>query len=105
MTDHDIEQVDYGYGYQAQNSPQQHMTLKVDGSTLAIVLAVAAICGLVVGAILLPEVIDSRAAEHAARAVAKSEYAERDARVAIEKIAAMQAELARRGIHINLEDH
>ncbi len=95
---------DYSAGYQ---SPQQHVH-DGTGKVFAIVafgLALSAVGGVLVGAILIPEIVQSRANEAAARAVAKSEYAERDARVALDKLGYIQAELAKKGFNISLDGH
>lgn len=53
----------------------------------------------------ITEIIDARAAEKAAPAMAKAEYAERESRVAIDQVQTARIELAKRGIFIQLDDH
>lgn len=72
---------------------------------VACILGALSSGGVVIMAILMPEIIDARAAEKAAFAIAKAEYAERDARVAIDQVQTARIELSKRGIHIQLDDH
>lgn len=96
-----LEQIDYGYGYKAQNSPQQHMTLKVDGGMLAIAISLVALGGVVVGAITLPILAKNASAPADVRAA----IAEREARIAQDKFTYVQTELAKKGIYISTDGH
>lgn len=103
--DHDIEQVDYGYGYKGQNSPQQHTSIKVDGSSVAIGLSLLAIGGVLVAAIVLPHLIRSEAEKSGSESAVRSLIAEREARVAIDQVQTMRIELAKQKIFVQLDDH
>ena len=105
MADHDIEQIDYGYGYKGRNSPQQHTTIKVDGGMIAIAISLVALGGVVVGAITIPQMMRSSAEAAAAPANAKASYAERDARVALDKLQTAQLELNRQGFKVDFNAH
>lgn len=85
---------------QSGDGPKQMVNLRVDGNNLAIALALLACGGVIVGAITLPQLARSEAAAAAAPAYAKAEYAERDARVALDYVTSVQTELARRNIDI-----
>lgn len=98
-----IDQKDFGYGYKGVLSPQQHMSLKVEGGMLAVTLALLALGGVLVAAILVPEIIEARAHEAAAAAYATAAYAERDSRVALDKIGYIQSALDRNGIRVEQE--
>jgi hypothetical protein len=93
-----MEQIDYGIGYKGMLSPQQHMTLKVEGGNLAIALSLLALGGVVVGAILLPGLIDSKATASSAFARQTAQEAERESRIAIEQVDYMRVELAKKGV-------
>lgn len=108
--DRDIEQIDYGYGYKAQNSPQQHMSLKVDGGMLALAFAILAFGGVLVAAIFIPSLMESRAkaaVEEAVRPIAAkvaslestSYIAEREARVSQEDVKTIRMEMAKAGLY------
>lgn len=96
-----LEQIDYGTGYQARFSPQSHATIKVEGGSLAIAIALIALGGVIVGAITLP-ILAQKASEPIA---VRSQIAEREARVAIDQVQTMRIELARKGIFVNTDDH
>lgn len=98
-----MEQLDYGGNYRAILSPQQTLSLNVEGGTLAIAIALLALGGVLVAAILIPQIIDARANAAVAPAYATASYAERDSRVALDKIAYIQSALDRQGIHVEQE--
>jgi hypothetical protein len=73
---------DFSRGYL---SPQQHLSLKVEGGILAIAFSLLALGGVVIGAILLPSLIESRAQASSAYAREAAQTADREARVALEQ--------------------
>lgn len=91
------------------NSPKQQTQVTVGGSTvlaaIAAVFALLAFGGVLVSAILIPEIIEARAAQAAAPAEAKASYAERDARVALDKLQTAQLELNRQGFKVDFNAH
>ncbi len=100
-----MEQIDYGIGYRGYQSPQQHLNLKVDGGGIAIALSLIALGAVLAAVILLPSLIEASAEKAAAPANAAAAYANRDARVALDKIGYVQIELERKGIHISVDGH
>jgi hypothetical protein len=95
---------DYSQGV---NSPQQHVH---DGTgkalaLVAVVFGALAFGGVIVGAILIPDIIEARASEAAAPARATASYAERDARVALDKLQTAQLELNRQGFKVDFNAH
>lgn len=100
-----MEQIDYGYGYKAKNSPQQHTTVKIEGGTIALAFAILSFGGVIVGAITIPQMVRSTAEAAAAPAYQKASYAERDARVALDKLQTAQVALAKKGIDVNFDEH
>ena len=106
-----LEQFDYGYGYRGQNSPQQHMNLRVDGGAIGIALGLLAIGGVIVGAITIPMLADKSAkaaalelvqpvAVRAASAQDMSYLAERETKLMREQFGMLQVELEKKGIHL-----
>lgn len=104
-----LEQIDYGIGYKASHSPQQHTSVKVEADrAYAVIAMILSFCSIVViflAGVMLESYIKAEAERSAARSVAKAEYAERDARVALDKLTYLQVELAKRGIVISYDEH
>lgn len=90
---------------QSGDGPKQMVNLRVDGNNLAIALALLAFGGIIVAAILIPEIIEARAKEAGSAAEARSVYAERESRIAIDQVQTMRIELAKQKIFIQLDDH
>lgn len=95
-----LTQEDYGGIYKSRNSPQQNMTLRVDGGSIAIAIALVALGGVLVAAIMLPQIMRAQAEAAAAPAKAQASYAERDARVALDYVTSVQSSLEKNGISI-----
>jgi|SRR5678816_1461708 hypothetical protein len=95
-----MEQIDYGSAYKSKGVQQQNLTLKVEGGNLAIALSLLALGGVVVGAILLPGLIDSKATASSAFARQTAQEAERESRVAIEQVDYIRVALAEKGINV-----
>jgi len=98
-----MEQIDYGIGYKGVLSPQQHMTLKVEGGTLAIALSILALGGILIAAILLPDLIDSRAKAASAEPAAMASIANRESRLAQADLQRIRRALERN--HIKVDDN
>lgn len=105
-----LEQIDYGFGYKATHSPQQHTSVKVEAdrayAVIAMILSVGAILCVIVTLLVLPAYIKSEAnsaAVHAAQPLGERiasmqttmQYTEREARLAIQDVIDMKAELAK----------
>lgn len=112
-----MEQIDYGIGYRGMLSPQSHSTIKVEGGTLAIALALVALGAVLVATILLPQLAQSHANEAVAVAlrpisaqVASAQdrawLAERNEKINAEQIKIFAAELsAMKGQPVRLDGH
>lgn len=98
-----MEQIDYGIGYKGVLSPQQHMTLKVEGGILAIAFSLLALGGVLTAAILLPDLIDSRAKSAAAEPAATASIANRESRLAQADLQRIRRALERN--HIKVDDN
>lgn len=92
--------IDHGTANKGILSPQQHMTLNVAGGHLAIALSLLAVGGVIVLAILLPGLIDSKATASSAFARQTAQEAEREARISLEQVDYMRVALAEKGINI-----
>lgn len=110
------EQNDFGYGYKGVLSPQQHMTLKVDGGTLGIVLGLLSLGAVLAACILLPQLMRSQS--EAAVAVAlrpisaqvasaqdRAWLAERTGNINAEHLNEVRFALEAKGISVTLNDH
>lgn len=111
-----MEQIDYGGNYRAYQSPQQTMTLKVEGGLLAVAIALVALGAVLVATILLPQLAQSHANEAVAVAlrpisaqVASAQdrawLAERNSFATAEQLKILQAELATAGKPVRLDGH
>lgn len=94
-----LEQIDYGINQRAMGSSS--VILKVEGGMIAIAIALVSLGGVIVGAITLPIL----AQKAAAPADVRSQIAEREARIAQDKYAYVQSELAKKGIFITTDGH
>jgi hypothetical protein len=118
MSDHEQlhDERDYGGIYRSPHSPQQNVSLRLEGGSIAIGIALLALGGVIVGAMLLP--LLSQSQSEAAVAVAlrpisaqvasaqdRAWLAERDARVASDEMKILQVELAKRGIFVRTDGH
>lgn len=101
-----LTQEDFGGIYKSRNSPQQNnnQTVNVSGA-VAVAISMLAFGGVLVGAILIPDIIEARANEAAATAKVKADVAERESRIAIDQVQTMRIELAKQKIFIQLDDH
>jgi hypothetical protein len=104
-----LDQTDYGIGYKGNHSPQQHTSVKVEAdraySTVAMILSFGCIVVIFLAGVLLPAYIKAEAEAAASEANVKVQYAEREARVAIDQVQTMRIELAKKGIVLQLDDH
>lgn len=88
-----------------EHSPKQQVNLKVDGGGIALALSLVALGAVLVAAIMLPQIMRAQAEAAAAPAKAQASYAERDARVALDKLQTAQVALAKKGIDVNFDEH
>lgn len=95
-----MEQLDYGIGYKGILSPQQHMTLKVEGGMLAIALSLVALGAVFALVILLPGMIESRAISAASQASVRSQEAAQNSALARNDVAKLKLDLARQGFKL-----
>jgi len=72
---------------------------------VAIVLGSMALGGVIVGAVMLPDVVQSRAQSSAAAANENARIAEREARIAIDQTDALRMDLAKHGIVLRTDNH
>lgn len=98
-----MEQIDYGIGYKGVLSPQQHMTLKVEGGILAIALSLLALGAILSAAILLPNLINSSAKAASANADSMASIANRESRLAQADLQRIRRALERN--HIKVDDN
>lgn len=111
-----MEQIDYGGVYRSYQSPQQNLNLNIDGGTLAIAISLLALGGVLVAAILLPQLMDKQAeaaalrisqpiATQAAEARSVSYIGERQSKIATEELRLLQVELAKQGTFVRMDGH
>ncbi len=93
-------------------SPSAHNTLHISDegqaklwAVLATIMGCCALGGVMVMAIMLPDLIEAKTEKSMAAANQKASYAERDARVAIDGLSTMQIELAKKNIYVRTDGH
>lgn len=90
-----LDQQDFGYGYKGILSPQQHMTLKVDGGAVWVLLAT------LVASLLL----SAFSVGMAFRAYDMANLAERESRIAQDKYFYVAAQLAKLDPSFKTDEH
>lgn len=98
-----MEQIDYGGNYRAFQSPQQTMSLRVEGGAIAIALSLLALGGVLVASILIPTLIDKAATAASSGAVVRSQISERESRLNAEDIKLIRIALEKHGITVATE--
>jgi hypothetical protein len=111
-----LTQEDFGGIYKSRNSPQQNTTIKVEGGTIALAIALVALGGVLVAAIMLPQLMRVQAeataanvvqpvADRAMQASERSYVAQTDSKLNAEYLKVLQIELAKRGIFVQVDGH
>lgn len=84
----------------AENDNRSAQVIQIDAgkgmAIVAIALSLFAAGGTIIGAIMLPSLIESRAQAVAANAVVRANVAEREARLALDKVEELRIEIAKR---------
>ena len=84
----------------AENDNRSAQVIQIDAgkgmAIVAIALSLFAAGGTIIGAIMLPSLIESRAQAVAANAVVRANVAEREARLALDKVDELRIQIAKR---------
>jgi hypothetical protein len=112
-----MEQIDYGIGYKGRNSPHQHVSVKVDGGTIAIAISILSVGILIAACLFLPALTDAQIratvaeqlrpmSAQVASAQDRAWLAERNEKINAEQMKIFAAELsAIKGKPVRLDGH